>query len=50
MNVNFGLFPPVAGKSKKADRKRLYTARAEEALKAWLASVPAQNVAYSLSE
>jgi methylenetetrahydrofolate--tRNA-(uracil-5-)-methyltransferase len=37
MNVNFGLFPPVEGKSKKADRKRLYTRRAEEALAAWLA-------------
>jgi methylenetetrahydrofolate--tRNA-(uracil-5-)-methyltransferase len=47
MNVNFGLFPPVAGKSKKADRKRLYTARAEEALKAWLASVPAPQHMYS---
>jgi methylenetetrahydrofolate--tRNA-(uracil-5-)-methyltransferase len=40
MNVNFGLFPPVAGKAKKADRKRLYTLRAEEKLEAWLASVP----------
>ncbi|HZG08407.1 MAG TPA: methylenetetrahydrofolate--tRNA-(uracil(54)-C(5))-methyltransferase (FADH(2)-oxidizing) TrmFO [Allosphingosinicella sp.] len=39
MNVNFGLFPPVAGKSKKADRKRLYTSRAEEKLKEWLGEV-----------
>ena len=36
MNVNFGLFPPVAGKSKKADRKRIYTSRAREALAGWL--------------
>ncbi len=38
MNVNFGLFPPLnlEGKSKKADRKRLYTTRAREALDDWL--------------
>jgi methylenetetrahydrofolate--tRNA-(uracil-5-)-methyltransferase len=36
MNVNFGLFPPIPGRSKKADRKKLYTARAREALAAWL--------------
>jgi methylenetetrahydrofolate--tRNA-(uracil-5-)-methyltransferase len=38
MNVNFGLFPPLnlEGKSKKADRKRLYTTRAREALGNWL--------------
>jgi len=38
MNVNFGLFPPVAGKAKKADRKKLYTERAQGALAAWLAA------------
>jgi methylenetetrahydrofolate--tRNA-(uracil-5-)-methyltransferase len=38
MNVNFGLFPPVDGKAKKAERKALYTARAKEALKAWMLS------------
>ncbi len=38
MNVNFGLFPPIEGRSKKADRKLLYTARAREALREWLAS------------
>ncbi|MFS0736307.1 methylenetetrahydrofolate--tRNA-(uracil(54)-C(5))-methyltransferase (FADH(2)-oxidizing) TrmFO [Sphingomonas sp. 1P06PA] len=37
MNVNFGLFPPILGRTKKADRKRLYTARAREALAAWAA-------------
>ncbi|TPG14249.1 methylenetetrahydrofolate--tRNA-(uracil(54)-C(5))-methyltransferase (FADH(2)-oxidizing) TrmFO [Sphingomonas oligophenolica] len=39
MNVNFGLFPPVAGK-KKADRKRAYTDRARTALAEWLSSLP----------
>ncbi len=36
MNVNFGLFPPIEGKTKKADRKRLYTDRARAALAGWL--------------
>jgi len=40
MNVNFGLFPPVEGKAKKANRKLLYTTRASEALKAWMAGFP----------
>jgi methylenetetrahydrofolate--tRNA-(uracil-5-)-methyltransferase len=40
MNVNFGLFPPIEGKTKKADRKRLYTRRAEEALRGWMADSP----------
>ncbi|GGB31336.1 methylenetetrahydrofolate--tRNA-(uracil-5-)-methyltransferase TrmFO [Sphingomonas metalli] len=35
MNVNFGLFPPIAGRTKKADRKRLYTDRARAALAGW---------------
>ena len=38
MNVNFGLFPPIEGKTKKADRKRMYTDRAREALDRWLAA------------
>ena len=37
MNVNFGLFPPIAGRSRKADRKLLYTDRAREALQEWQA-------------
>jgi methylenetetrahydrofolate--tRNA-(uracil-5-)-methyltransferase len=37
MNVNFGLFPPIAGRARKADRKRLYTDRAKAALEEWLA-------------
>ncbi|MEA3065429.1 MAG: methylenetetrahydrofolate--tRNA-(uracil-5-)-methyltransferase [Sphingomonadales bacterium] len=40
MNVNFGLFPPVEGKARKADRKRAYTKRAEEAMAAWIADLP----------
>ncbi len=41
MNVNFGLFPPVGGggRSKKADRKRRYTDRAREDLRAWSATL-----------
>ena len=40
MNVNFGLFPPIEGRTKKADRKLLYTSRAREALAAWQAESP----------
>jgi methylenetetrahydrofolate--tRNA-(uracil-5-)-methyltransferase len=40
MNVNFGLFPPIAGRTKKADRKRMYTDRARAALAAWLSPPP----------
>jgi len=40
MNVNFGLFPPIAGRTKKADRKRMYTDRAREALAGWISSPP----------
>jgi methylenetetrahydrofolate--tRNA-(uracil-5-)-methyltransferase len=39
MNVNFGLFPPIEGRTKKADRKLLYTSRAQAALKAWQAAL-----------
>ncbi|MBB3346600.1 methylenetetrahydrofolate--tRNA-(uracil(54)-C(5))-methyltransferase (FADH(2)-oxidizing) TrmFO [Sphingomonas sp. BK069] len=38
MNVNFGLFPPIPGRTKKADRKKLYTDRARAALAAWIAA------------
>ena len=38
MNVNFGLFPPIPGKTKKADRKRMYTDRARMKLAEWLAA------------
>jgi methylenetetrahydrofolate--tRNA-(uracil-5-)-methyltransferase len=36
MNVNFGLFPPLDVKSKKADRKGLMAARAREKLAEWV--------------
>ncbi len=40
MNINFGLMPPLEGpKSKKADRKKLYTGRARDALAGWVAAV-----------
>ena len=38
MNVNFGLFPPIEGRTKKADRKRMYTDRARAALTEWMAA------------
>ena len=41
MNVNFGLFPPIPGKTKKADRKRMYTDRARAALSEWQSGVAA---------
>ncbi|RZF66416.1 methylenetetrahydrofolate--tRNA-(uracil(54)-C(5))-methyltransferase (FADH(2)-oxidizing) TrmFO [Sphingomonas populi] len=37
MNVNFGLMPPIPGRTKKADRKKMYTDRARTAMQAWLA-------------
>jgi methylenetetrahydrofolate--tRNA-(uracil-5-)-methyltransferase len=39
MNVNFGLMPPLEGRSKKADRKKAYTDRARTAFAQWLESV-----------
>jgi methylenetetrahydrofolate--tRNA-(uracil-5-)-methyltransferase len=36
MNVNFGLMPPIAGRSKRADRKKAYTDRARAQLSSWL--------------
>ncbi|MBY0582105.1 MAG: methylenetetrahydrofolate--tRNA-(uracil(54)-C(5))-methyltransferase (FADH(2)-oxidizing) TrmFO [Sphingomonas sp.] len=38
MNINFGLFPPIPGRTKKTDRKRMYTARARDALAGWLSA------------
>jgi len=38
MNVNFGLMPPIEGRTKKADRKKMYTDRARIAFKGWLAA------------
>jgi methylenetetrahydrofolate--tRNA-(uracil-5-)-methyltransferase len=36
MNVNFGLMPPLPDRVRKADRKKLYTDRARQALAGWL--------------
>jgi len=36
MNVNFGLMPPIPGRTKKADRKKMYTDRARAALAGWM--------------
>jgi methylenetetrahydrofolate--tRNA-(uracil-5-)-methyltransferase len=36
MNVNFGLFPPITDKMRKADRKLAYTSRAKIALESWM--------------
>jgi len=38
MNINFGLMPPIPGRLKKADRKKMYTERAREKLAEWLQS------------
>ncbi|WP_242146480.1 methylenetetrahydrofolate--tRNA-(uracil(54)-C(5))-methyltransferase (FADH(2)-oxidizing) TrmFO [Sphingomonas sp. BAUL-RG-20F-R05-02] len=38
MNVNFGLMPPIPGRTKKADRKKMYTDRARTAMQGWLAT------------
>jgi methylenetetrahydrofolate--tRNA-(uracil-5-)-methyltransferase len=38
MNVNFGLFPPLPGKARKADRKAMMAARAREKLAEWRAA------------
>ena len=49
MNVNFGLFPPLAeakgGRARKADRKRMYTDRARTALAEWLSPPPPERQA-----
>jgi methylenetetrahydrofolate--tRNA-(uracil-5-)-methyltransferase len=38
MNVNFGLFPPLDERVRKADRKTMMAARARDALKEWVAA------------
>jgi methylenetetrahydrofolate--tRNA-(uracil-5-)-methyltransferase len=47
MNVNFGLFPPVEGRMKKANRKKAYTERAKADLAEWQASNPPRDFAGS---
>ena len=51
MNVNFGLFPPIEGKVRKAERKGLYTSRARTALAQWInESVTPAKAGVSASE
>ena len=45
MNVNFGLMPPIPGRSKRADRKQAYTDRARAALADWLERIDARELA-----
>ena len=45
MNVNFGLMPPLAGRLKRADRKKAYTDRARTALAPWLNEVKVREPA-----
>jgi len=45
MNVNFGLFPPIEGRMKKANRKKAYTERAKADLAEWLISNPPRDFA-----
>jgi len=40
MNVNFGLFPPLAGRVPKKARGTAYARRAQQALEAWLQDYP----------
>jgi methylenetetrahydrofolate--tRNA-(uracil-5-)-methyltransferase len=37
MNINFGLFPPLDGRARKADRKAMMAARARSDLAGWMA-------------
>ncbi|HEX8702229.1 MAG TPA: methylenetetrahydrofolate--tRNA-(uracil(54)-C(5))-methyltransferase (FADH(2)-oxidizing) TrmFO [Myxococcaceae bacterium] len=46
-NIIFGLFPPLAGRVKKADKRARYSARAQEDLATWL---PAVAVPQSLQQ
>ena len=49
MNVNFGLFPPLAGKVKKRERKPAMAHRALDELASWLDGAQAPNSAARLS-
>ena len=46
MNVNFGLMPPIPGRTKKADRKQMYTDRARTAFAGWLDQVPPHEASW----
>jgi methylenetetrahydrofolate--tRNA-(uracil-5-)-methyltransferase len=46
MNINFGLMPPIDGpRTKKADRKKLFTGRARAALSTWLEAIRTPEMA-----
>ena len=47
MNVNFGLFPPLDAKVRKADRKLGMTSRARLDLRSWMTTDTAETVAAS---
>jgi methylenetetrahydrofolate--tRNA-(uracil-5-)-methyltransferase len=44
-NVIFGLFPPLQGRVKKADKRAAYAARAQADFGPWLATVPGLDAA-----
>jgi methylenetetrahydrofolate--tRNA-(uracil-5-)-methyltransferase len=46
MNVNFGLMPPLAGRFKRADRKKAYTDRARAQLAEWLGQIPPHETSW----
>ena len=49
MNVNFGLMPPIPGRTKKSDRKKMYTDRAREKFESWSANAsPTSNASTEL--
>jgi methylenetetrahydrofolate--tRNA-(uracil-5-)-methyltransferase len=45
MNVNFGLFPPLAERTRKKERKAAYSARALDDITVWLEKAPSRDVA-----
>lgn len=45
MNVNFGLMPPLSGRSKRAEKKRAYTDRARAALAHWMEQLKVAELA-----
>jgi methylenetetrahydrofolate--tRNA-(uracil-5-)-methyltransferase len=45
MNVNFGLMPPLAGRLRKADRKKAYTDRARAVFSSWMETLVAVEMA-----
>ena len=50
MNVNFGLMPPIPGRTRKAERKKMYTDRARERFGEWLTAMAPSNAPASVDE